>query len=371
MNKFKGPPTILILDDNQESTDILKAHLGGKFFKTEVLNEFDIEKIKKIGPSLILLDIVFGIDQKAGIKYCEEIKNHPELFLVPVIFLTAHNDAEYIINCYRAGGVDFILKPINRNELINRVFAHLDLHERRVAEGIRKKFQAQLLHLLSHELINPVSSGKALFEILLEHPEQLNEYAVIIEESYVQTLAMIEKSREIVSITEDLSSIHMEFFSLSDSLEAIFEALGEYIKKKDIQIELEGISDIDIFADWGSFTNVVLRNLIHNAIKFSHKGGKVSIEGDIDKGTVRISIKDYGIGIPKQMIKDLFNIAVNSSRKGTEGEEGEGFGLPIARNQLTYFMGDMEIHSIGESPKNSEHGTEIIIFLKGRRSKSK
>lgn len=308
----------------------------------------------------------FGEDESLGLQYCRAIKEIPELFLTPIIFVTADLKPGTIIDGYRAGAVDYIVKPLKREELLNRVLAHLDLHERRAAETIRRKFQGQLLHLLSHELINPVSSGESLFTYLEEDQSLFPDYAPIIKESFKQTMELIEKSRQVVAITEDLSSISLEFFPLIDALNAIVEVFSEKLKAKGIEINVEIDHSIEIFVDWATFVKVVLYHLIHNSYKFTDKGGKILIEAELLDGTVKMSLSDTGIGIPDKMKNDLFNISISSKRKGTAGEEGEGFGLALVRNQLTYFMGEVEFSSIDIAKDPVNHGSKFQIFLKGR-----
>lgn len=85
--------------------------------------------------------------------------------------------------------------------------------------------------------------------------------------------------------------------------------------------------NLEVFADQ-NMAETVLRNLISNAVKFTSRGGKVTIKAEKqDDSVILISIADTGIGMDKSVLKDLFKIDIHYKRKGTEGESSAGLGL--------------------------------------------
>jgi len=77
--------------------------------------------------------------------------------------------------------------------------------------------------------------------------------------------------------------------------------------------------------------STIIRNLISNAIKFTHKNGNIILEAQKNYQFIEITIKDSGIGIPKKKQSKLFDIGENTSTKGTENESGTGLGLILCK----------------------------------------
>jgi signal transduction histidine kinase len=101
----------------------------------------------------------------------------------------------------------------------------------------------------------------------------------------------------------------------------------------------------------------IMRNLISNSLKFTHKGGKISISTAISGKFISITVKDSGIGMPETLTKDLFKIDVRTSRKGTENEPSTGLGLLLCKEFIEIHKGKISI--ISEEGK----GSEITVSL--------
>jgi signal transduction histidine kinase len=106
-------------------------------------------------------------------------------------------------------------------------------------------------------------------------------------------------------------------------------------------------------------TNVI-PNLCSNAIKFSHLNSQIKISIVENDKHVIFSIKDFGVGIPPEMIDDIFDMQSGTSRKGTQEESGTGFGLPLTQKIVNLFMGRIVVDS-QSLPDN--HGTKISIYF--------
>ena len=114
--------------------------------------------------------------------------------------------------------------------------------------------------------------------------------------------------------------------------------------------------DLFIFAD-KNMINTVLRNLLSNAIKFTHRFGKVKISAEINSKEVTISVKDTGIGIPEENIKELFRIDSKYSRPGTDKEQGTGLGLKLSKEFVEMQGGKIWVESIVNK------GSEFIFSI--------
>ena len=131
------------------------------------------------------------------------------------------------------------------------------------------------------------------------------------------------------------------------------------IDRKKIQLTLNFTRNSFLLQlDEAKFSRV-FSNLIHNAIKFSHIGGQIEINANfIDTSHLMISIKDYGIGIPKKYMPFLFTVVMGSKkRNGTAGEISHGFGLIICKEIIEAHKGVISVIS------NEGEGSVFNIVL--------
>jgi DNA-binding NtrC family response regulator len=124
-------PTILIVDDELFNLDLLEQELetGGYRIATAGNGKEALEKAEAESPDLVLLDIIMpGID---GFEVCRRLKASDSTADIPVIFMTALSDVEDKVKAFAAGGVDYVTKPFQSEEVMSRVRAHLELRQAR------------------------------------------------------------------------------------------------------------------------------------------------------------------------------------------------------------------------------------------------
>lgn len=102
----------------------------------------------------------------------------------------------------------------------------------------------------------------------------------------------------------------------------------------------------------------VLRNLISNSIKFTPQGGKIIISAKKQEGNGIISVKDNGVGMKPEKLKELENQLIVESNQGTEGEIGTGFGFKLVKDFVEKNDGQLEVKS------GLNQGTEVILKFK-------
>jgi two-component system, cell cycle sensor histidine kinase and response regulator CckA len=138
LSKFHGQ-TLLVVDDEAVNLTVISDYFKTSGVKLIVARDGDtaVERALSGRPDLILLDVMMpGMD---GFETCEEIKSHPELHNIPVIFMTGLADLEAKIKGFKAGAVDFISKPIQYEEMLARISVHLQLRE--LTERLEQKVQ--------------------------------------------------------------------------------------------------------------------------------------------------------------------------------------------------------------------------------------
>ncbi|MDM8536642.1 hybrid sensor histidine kinase/response regulator [Desulfobacterales bacterium HSG17] len=352
---------ILIVDDTPQNTQILGTILLKEGYKINVARNgrHALDVIEKILPDIILLDVM--MPDLDGFETCKILKSSLKTKNIPIIFLTARTDTEDIIKGFDLGAVDYVTKPFNSTELLMRVRTHLDLKfSKEMIEKVSNE-QKELLHVLCHDLANPFNAMISVMSVAEDHSKF---------DSYKKDLLSAAKSGiDIIKLVRDMRSLEDKKLNLINtsmlySIAQSFFLLGSLFTKKNIELVINIDEDIEVIAEHSSFINSVLNNIFTNAIKFSYPNSKIIVSAEKKDQYAYLCIRDFGIGISENMVKNLFNISKNNSRPGTVGEEGTGFGMPIIKKFLRAYGGDIEIISTDESLNTGNHGTDVKLKLR-------
>lgn len=230
----------------------------------------------------------------------------------------------------------------------------------------QKDDKTNLVRVLTHDIATPMTILKTSIRRL---EKQMQTPSIDLERMN-HSVNVISSIFEHVRELEAISSGKKEMILQKVNLVEIFDELKELhntaleSKKISYSIEYKNLGGtFQVMADRKSLCYQVLNNLISNAIKFTDSGGSIKILVESTFGVTKCSIMDTGIGIPNDLIINLFNTSVKTTRKGTSGETGTGFGMPIVKNYIEKFNGKIEVHSALKSENTQNHGTTITITL--------
>jgi putative two-component system response regulator len=215
-NQKTEPDTgyILAVDDTPASlrllTDILSAE--GYHVRSAINGELALNAAIAQPPRLILLDVNMpGMD---GFEVCERIKQEPNLHDVPVIFVSAHSEMPDKLKGFEIGGVDYVTKPFQRDELLARVHTHLQLYnltyhlEEMVEQRTRSLMQSE--ERLKKTLLKSVSAVAAIVELrdpyTAGHQQRVAKIAVAIARELNLPEAQIE-GINLAAVVHDVGKI--------------------------------------------------------------------------------------------------------------------------------------------------------------------
>ena len=189
--------------------------------------------------------------------------------------------------------------------------------------------------IIAHDLKNPFQTIIGFSEMQKEEIKSgdsagIGEYADLINASAVQTFRLLENLLEWARAQRGEISFNPVPINLNEIISEEFDILSDMAKTKNIDLNCSIPDNLTIIAD-NNMIRTILRNLISNAIKFTHKNGKVDVEVKIENHHTNLSVSDTGIGMSNEIIGKLFKIDANLSTRGTENEKGTGLGLILSK----------------------------------------
>jgi two-component system, sensor histidine kinase and response regulator len=341
---------ILIVDDSPENIFTLKTLLELHAFPTDSASsgEEALKKTLRNSYALIILDVQMpGMD---GFEVAETLSGNSATKDIPIIFLSAINvEKKYITKGYSSGGIDYVTKPIDPDILLLRVKTFYRLYEQnrvlsqmqdslRLEIEFRKAAQQEaqaasrrkdeFMSIASHELKTPLASVKAYVQLLdrsLEKDERIKGYLD-------RTLAQINKLNSLIVDLLDTSRIENGRLKFNESLFNFNKLIKESVEMisqiyPDYKILVSGESNVLIRGDETRLEQVIL-NYMTNAIKYSPDIRELELHSSVKNNFLIVSVKDFGIGIPKESHGDVFRkfYRVEGSAKRFQGL---GVGLYI------------------------------------------
>ena len=253
-----------------------------------------------------------------------------------------------------------ISKPIhNEYEQKGRVWSFLDITDRKRYEEELKYKNKELQKLntekdkffsvLAHDLRSPFNSLLGFTQLLIEDlptmtEAQIYKIALTMRRSAINLFRLLENLLEWSRIQRGLIAFNPEPRLLMPKVLADTALVMESANKKEITLNYNIPEELEVYAD-ENMLGSILRNLAGNAVKFSPKGGKVTISAKQLHNAVECSVSDTGIGMNQEMKENLFNIDVNTNRKGTEKEPSTGLGLIICKEFVEKHGGRLWVES--------------------------
>jgi signal transduction histidine kinase len=351
--------TILIVDDDPTNAEILSEYLRKSAFNT-VLSRNGAHALKQcvqLQPDLILLDIMMpGID---GFETCIQLKQNEATKDIPVIFTTALADMMSKIRGFEVGGVDYITKPFHPDEVLARVNAHLTIRQQQQqlqdqADQLRalNEEKDKFLSMIAHDLRSPFSSIRLLIGLAAENIEdsgqdELKNIISLLKKSSESLYTLLDNLLAWSRIQQGVVRYQPQLVDIGKTVAQNIALLESHAHQKQIVIENTIAERTRVYADY-HMVDAIIRNLISNALKFTHPGGYINISAQPADDVLTVSVKDTGIGIGADHLPQLFRIDTIHRRKGTARETGTGLGLILCKEFVEKNGGTIWVESEAE-----------------------
>ncbi len=235
-----------------------------------------------------------------------------------------------------------------------------DITERQQEQEEIKRKNAELLKvitekdkffsIIAHDLKSPLHGLMNLSELMATASEkftiqEFSEASLLLHESAKNMYALLSNLLEWAMLQRDLISFVPKELLLTELVAECIEIASSHANHKSIEIRNEITSSQVAFGDLRMITTV-LRNLISNAIKFTERGGRVTLTSEpAGNNMIEIAISDSGIGIPESIIDKIFILGERTGIKGTDDEPSTGLGLILCKEFVETNGGKIWINS--------------------------
>lgn len=225
-----------------------------------------------------------------------------------------------------------------------------------------------LLRIMTHDQNNYLAITLANAEIIpkISDSSQIQKRAENIQWAVKAQRDLIQKISRFDALKSGKSSYELSAINLADALAKTMTTFEAQLLDKHITLEIDNQCppDTKVMVDQTIFVSSILNNLISNGIKFSQKGSKIKMTClPYGNNQVKLKVKDHGIGIPPELLAGLFSFNVRTTRLGTSGEKGTGFGMPIVKSLVEKMKGTIEVQSSEKTDEDSDHGTTFTITV--------
>lgn len=397
MAQQQNQHTLLVIDDSASARFVVQSTLESKHYQVFAAEngESGLELVAEAAPELILLDINMpGID---GFEVCKRLKSNPFTRDIPVIFLSANNDADSKVCGFACGGVDFVTKPFQADELLARVAAHLALrdYQRRIQEKNQEleaslasvqQLQLQLIQSekmaslgtlaagVAHEINNPIgyvnsnfstlkTYANGLFELLdlyasgesaLHAPELLQQIRVkkqaidfdylltdlpnLINESH-QGLERVRTTVQNLKNFSHAGTGEKVWCDLCAEIDNTLNVVWNEIKYKAEVVKT--YAEVPPVYAVPSHIGQVIINLLVNAAHAIEEKGVIRVATGSDAQWVWVEIADDGVGMSAETRSRIFDPFYTTKPLG----KGTGLGLSLSLSIIEKHQGTILVSS--------------------------
>jgi signal transduction histidine kinase len=342
------PHRILVVEDDVNIQGFAQTVLESAGYEPQVVGTAAEARraFQTAKPDMMIVDI--GLPDGNGMELVKELGLGPE-GEVPFLFLTGSRDLQTRLECFRLGAMDYIPKPFAVEELLARVRVHLktkrshdDLARRNYELELRHRARQDLTDMIVHDLKAPLASIKGTLQLAVQH-------GLITEPAYQNLLVsagtaaefmllmlndLLDMGRaEAACLQPEFSPVNVE--TLAAKLKTLFQV---HCRVRGVGLDSKiGPDAVMVRSDAGLLFRILV-NLVSNALKFSPRGGVVSVEASASGGRQRFTVSDRGPGVPDANKHRIFDKYVTAAES-----QGTGIGLAFCRVAASALKGTVRV----------------------------
>ncbi|MBI5688066.1 MAG: hybrid sensor histidine kinase/response regulator [Verrucomicrobia bacterium] len=316
-------PSILVVDDTPENLQLLNGMLKGCGYKSRPVpsGELALRAAQSDPPDLVLLDI--NMPEMNGYEVCKRLKADPQLAPIPVIFISALNETMDKVKAFGIGGVDYVTKPFQFEEVHARVETHLKLHQlqkelerqnRQLKENYDRLRELEtlrdnLVHLVVHDLRSPLAMMAGYVDLIkVKIAAKLNAsetgYIDVLGKHTAKLLDMVTTLLDVSRMESGEMPLNRQACDIAAVAREVVETFGVLKGQRRLSVETPS-APLSVHADKDVLQRIIA-NLIGNAVKFTPDGGRITVTLSRKDSMARVAVTDTGPGIPAEFHKKVF-----------------------------------------------------------------
>jgi len=347
-------PNIIVVDDTPANLQLLTGMLKERGYKVRPVpsGRLALQAAKNDPPDLILLDIM--MPEMDGYEVCKQLKTDEKLTEIPVIFISALNETMDKVKAFGVGGVDYVTKPFQFEEVNARVSTHLELQRQRRKlkenyEQLRRleELRDNLVHMIVHDLRSPLTGIIGFIDLALHEKDTLTKDVLeYLQTAKCSTTAVIDMVSAVLDVSK-MEAGEMKLRLAECDLVRIAADLvsGMHSLKGSREMILDAPSaPVTVVAD-GDLLLRVIQNLLGNALKFTPSDGWIRLGIEPDDNHVCVRVRDNGPGVPAEYQAQIFE-KFGQVEAGSNGKKySTGLGLTFCRLAVEAHGGSIGVES--------------------------
>ncbi|HJX63134.1 MAG TPA: hybrid sensor histidine kinase/response regulator [Polyangia bacterium] len=351
----QGVASILIVDDNPVNLQVLTSMLKQSGWRPRPVTsgQLGLQAARNEPPDLVLLDV--NMPEMNGYEVCEQLKADTRLASIPVIFVSALGETMDKVRGFTVGGVDYITKPFQLDEVKARVTTHLELRRQRrelqasydkLREG--ERLRDSLVHMIVHDLRSPLTAISAYLQLFgQEAKEKLGaETQEDIASAMHATRNMVRMINEILDVSKmeaQMMKLDLRECDLVQVVEQILDDLKSLVGARHLAFERPA-APARVLADQEIVSRIV-QNFLANALRFAPADGEIRVGIVAETEHVRIFVADTGPGIPPDFRESIFDKFVQLDGSALPRNRSTGLGLAFCKMAVEAHGGRIGVDS--------------------------
>jgi len=234
-----------------------------------------------------------------------------------------------------------------RTKELEELNIHLEkrIDERTKELQLSNETKNKFFSIIAHDLRSPIGSLNVIFNQITQKPSDIDEELYkAIRSATTQTDRLLDNLLKWASIQRDKVDVKPKNCQLHIIIDSTLGLLAETARLKEIEITQDCSLEIYVWAD-PSMLATVSRNLVSNAIKYTKQGGRIQIIAHSQDNEVRVEIRDTGVGVQPEILKNMFQVGKIVSSPGTNHEPGTGLGLALCKEFVESNSGKIGVES--------------------------
>jgi len=373
-------PNVLLVDDQPAKLLSYRVTLEGlpaNFVEAGSAREA-LDHLLRTEFAVVIVDVC--MPELDGFELAAMIHDHPRFRRTAIIFVSGIALTELDrLRGYECGAVDYLPVPIVPEILRAKVSAFVELYrttqqlerlnrelEQRVADRTAELEDAgrrkdEFLAVLAHELRNPLAAIRTAADIAVRPgapATALGQSAAIISRQVAHLGRLVDDLVDVSRITRGIIELRCDRVAIAAVVSQAVEISQPLIADRQHTLAIGPIDPaLAVVGDSARLTQV-LSNILHNAAKFTGKGGRIQVDVTSDAGEVQLRVRDNGPGIAREMLPEIFRMFSHSDRPQDRPSTGLGVGLALVRRLVEMHGGQVSADSAGAG-----HGAEITVRL--------